>query len=74
MSGTKPNSGTPKDKRKAGNGGSKPGPKQGSKNKPRAVIESPFRITARSWLPGAQWSLSGAPDAYVTESDAVIEA
>jgi hypothetical protein len=32
MPGTKPNSGTPKDKRKKGNGGAKPGPKKGSKN------------------------------------------
>ena len=33
MAGTKPNSGTPADKRKAGNGGAKPGPKKGSTNK-----------------------------------------
>jgi len=33
MSGTKPNSGTPKDGRKKGRG-AKPGPKKGSKNKP----------------------------------------
>jgi hypothetical protein len=74
MAGTKPNKGTPADKRKAGNGGSKPGPKQGSKNKPKAVAESPFRITAKSWLPGAPWSLSGATDAYVVEADTVMDA
>lgn len=33
MPGTKPNSGTKKDKRLAGNGGAKPGPKSGSKSK-----------------------------------------
>lgn len=33
MPGTKPNPGTPKDKRKAGNGGAKPGPKKGSHNR-----------------------------------------
>ena len=33
MAGTKPNPGTPKDRRLKGNGGRKPGPKPGSKNK-----------------------------------------
>lgn len=33
MSGTKPNSGTPKDKRLGGNDSKKPGPKPGSTNK-----------------------------------------
>ena len=35
MSGTKPNSGTPKDGRRKVNPGRKPGPKVGSKNKPK---------------------------------------
>jgi hypothetical protein len=60
-----PSKGTPADKRKAGRG-AKPGPK------PKA--ETPFRITAKSWLPGAQWSLSGATDAYVVEADTVMDA
>lgn len=33
MPGTRPNPGTPKDKRKAGNGGKKPGPKPSTKKK-----------------------------------------
>lgn len=61
-----PSKGTPADKRKSGRG-AKPGPK------PKAVIESPFRITARSWLPGAQWSLSGAPDAYADTDTSVMD-
>lgn len=64
----KPSTGTRADKRKSGNGGKKPGPK------PKASIDNPFRITAKSWLPGAPWSLSGASDAYTDETDSVIDA
>jgi hypothetical protein len=62
----KPSTGTPADKRKAGRG-AKPGPK------PKAALDAPFRIQARSWLPGAPWSLSGASDAYTTDTEPVMD-